>query len=125
MELRELSSIRGDTKVLTLTFKNAAGVVYNIKNWAVHFTLKQNAILPDSDAVLQKIVTTFADSTSGTSGVAVITLNPSDTVNIDPGLYDFDIAVTTNENKSYTVMRGKYDLQYDVTRTAGTAGTAA
>jgi hypothetical protein len=125
MELRELSSIRGDTKVLTLTFKNAAGVVYNIKNWAVHFTLKQNASLPDSDAVLQKIVTTFADSTSGTSGVAVITLNPSDTVNIDPGLYDFDIAVTTNENKSYTVMRGKYDLQYDVTRTAGTAGTAA
>jgi hypothetical protein len=124
MALRQLSSIRGDTKTLTLTFKNAAGVPYNIKNWAVHFTLKQNASLPDSEAILQKIVTSFADSTSGTSGVAVITLNPSDTVNIDPGTYDFDIAVTTNENKVYTVMRGKYDLEYDVTRTAGTAGTA-
>lgn len=125
MALKQLSSIRGDTKTLTLTFKNSAGVAYNLKNWAVHFTLKQNASLPDSEAVLQKVVTTFADSTSGTSGVAVITLNPVDTVNINPGSYDFDIQVTTSENKTYTVMRGKYDLEYDVTRTAGTAGTAA
>ena len=125
MALRQLSSIRGDTKTLTLTFKNAAGVAHNIKNWAVHFTLKQNATQPDSQAVLQKVVTSFADTTAGTSGVAVITLNPADTVNIEPGIYDFDIAVTTSENKVYTVMRGKYDLEYDVTRTAGTAGTAA
>lgn len=125
MAIRQLSSIRGDTKTLTLTFKNAAGVAYNIKNWAVHFTLKQNATQPDSQAVLQKVVTSFADTTSGTSGVAVITLNPADTVNIEPGVYDFDIAVTTSENKVYTVMRGKYDLEYDVTRTPGTAGTAA
>lgn len=125
MAIRQLSSIRGDTKTLTLTFKNSAGVAYNIKNWAVHFTLKQNATQPDSQAVLQKVVTSFADTTSGTSGVAVITLNPADTVNIEPGVYDFDIAVTTSENKVYTVMRGKYDLEYDVTRTPGTAGTAA
>lgn len=125
MALRQLSSIRGDTKTYTLTFKNSSGAVYNIKNWVVKMTLKQNASLPDSEAVVSKTVTTFSDTTSGTTGVAEITLLPSDTVNVEPGEYDFDIAVTTADNKHYTVMRGKYNLEYDVTRTPGTAGTAA
>lgn len=124
MALRQLSSVRGDTKTYTITFKNAAGAVYNIKNWVVKMTLKQNASLPDSEAVVAKTVTAFADTTSGTTGVAEITLAPSDTVNVDPGEYEFDIAVTTADNKHYTVMRGKYNLEYDVTRTPGTAGTA-
>lgn len=125
MALRQLSSVRGDTKTYTLTFKNAAGVAYNIKNWVVKMTLKQNASLPDSEAVVSKTVSTFSDTTSGTTGVAEITLLPADTVNVEPGEYDFDIAVTTADSKHYTVMRGKYNLEYDVTRTPGTAGTAA
>ena len=124
MALRQLSSVRGDTKVYTIAFKNAAGTPYNIKNWVVRMTLKQNASLPDSDAALQKTVSTFADTTSGTTGVAEIVFLPADTVDIEPGEYDYDISVTTSENKVYTVMRGKYSLDYDVTRTAGTAGTA-
>lgn len=124
MALRQLSSIRGDTKTWTVAFKNSAGVPYNIKNWVVRMTLKQNASLPDSEAVLQKTVSAFADTTSGTSGVAEITFLPADTVNIEPGEYDYDISITTSENKIYTVIRGKYGLEYDVTRTAGTAGTA-
>lgn len=124
MALRQLSSVRGDTKVYTITFKDSAGAPYNIKNWVVRMTLKQNASLPDSAAVLQKTVSTFADTTSGTSGVAEITFLPADTVDIEPGEYDFDISVTTSQNKVYTVMRGKYSLDYDVTRTPGTAGTA-
>ena len=116
---------RGDSKTFTLTFKNSAGVPYCLKNWAVFFTLKTNVCLDDSEASLQKIVTTFADTTSGTSGVAAIELLPADTASLEAREYDFDIAVMTSDSKSYTVMKGKLDLQYDVTRTAGTAGTAA
>lgn len=72
-----------------------------------------------------KIITAFADTTAGTSGVATIPLDPTDTVNLDPGEYDYDISVRTSNNETYTVMRGKLTLEYDVTRTAGTAGTAA
>ena len=125
MAQRKLSLVRGDSQDYTLTIKNSSGVPYCLKNWKIYFTLKTNYDLPDSQASLQKTVTTFADTTSGTSGVAVISLDPTDTVNLEPGEYDFDIQAVTSENKNYTLMRGKYQVEYDVTRTIGTAGTAA
>lgn len=125
MALKRIAFTRGDNQTYTLTFKQADGTLYCLKNWVVFFTIKTNYSLPDSQASLQKIVTTFADTTSGTSGVATISLEPTDTVDLDPGEYDFDISVRTSENETFTVMKGKLDLEYDVTRSAGTAGTAA
>ena len=125
MALKRLSLTRGDSQTYTLTFKQSDGTLYCLKNWVVFFTLKTQYDLPDTQASLQKIVTTFADTTAGTSGVAVISLDPTDTVDLTPGEYDFDIAVRTAANETYTVMKGKLDLEYDVTRSAGTAGTAA
>lgn len=124
MALRRLTLTRGDSQTYTLTFRNASSALYCLKNWVVFFTLKTNPDLPDSAASLQKIVTTFADTTGGTSGVARVTLTPEDTINLLPQEYDFDISVLTAASESYTVMKGKMDLQYDVTRTKGTAGTA-
>lgn len=54
----------------------------------------------------------------------IVPLLPEDTVNLEPGEYDFDFAVRTSANETYTVLKGKLDLEYDVTKTAGTAGTA-
>jgi hypothetical protein len=130
MALRRLSLIRGDSQTYTLTFKKADGTLYSLKNWAVFFTLKTNYSLPDAQASLQKIYTSSGifDATCGsasTTGVAVVTLAPTDTVDLEPQEYDFDISVRTAANESYTVMKEKFDLEYDVTRTAGTAGTAA
>lgn len=124
MALKRLSMVRGDTQTYNLVFKNSNGVAYCMKNWAVVMTVKTDFSLPDSQASFQKIVTTFPDTTAGTSGSATITVNPSDTVNLDPGEYDFDIQVTTAASENFTVLRGKLEIEYDVTRTAGTAGTA-
>lgn len=124
MALRTLSMVRGDSRTYTVTFKRADGTPYCIKNWVVHFTLKKNWNLPDSQASLQKVVSTFSDTTSGTSGVADIVIDPSDTANLTPMEYDFDIVATTDTGDVYTVLRGKLDLEHDVTKTAGTAGTA-
>lgn len=125
MAFTRLTLTRGDTQTYTLMFKNALGNPYCLKNWTVFFTLKLSYELPDVQASLQKIVTTFSDTTSGTSGVATISLLPADTKDLEPGLYDYDIAVCTAAGESYTVLKGKLDLEYDVTQTAGTAGTAA
>ncbi len=122
--LRRLSLVRGNSKTYTLTFTRNNGVPYCLRGWVVFFTLKQNANLPDSEASLQKIVTQFADSTSGTSGVASIGILPTDTENLDVREYEYDIAVRTAENEVFTVARGKFDLEYNITRTASTAGTA-
>ena len=129
MALKRLVLTRGDSQTYTLTFKTAAGAAYCLKNWAVFFTLKTHWSLPDSQASLQHIYTTSGifDATCGsasTTGIAVVTLAPTDTVDLEPGEYDFDISVRTNANETYTVLKGKMDLEYDVTRTAGTAGTA-
>jgi hypothetical protein len=124
MAYRRLSLTRGNSHTYGITFKNSAGIPYNIKNWVIKFTLKTNYDLPDSDASLQKVVTSFSDTTSGTSGSAQISLVPSDTANLDIGVYDYDISVTTSLNDEFiTVMKGKFDLEYGVTKTPGTAGT--
>lgn len=125
MALRKLSLTRGNTQTYTVTMNRKDGTPYCIKNWVVYFTLKSNYDLPDAQAALQKIVTTFADTTSGTSGVASIPITAADTQNLAIGEYDFDIKVLTAANESFTVMKGKLDLEYNVTNSTGTAGTAA
>jgi len=125
MAQKRLTLTRGDSQTYTIALLKADGTPYCIKNWVVFFTLKTDPSLPDTQASLQKIVTTFPDTTSGTSGVASIPLLPGDTKNLPPGEYDFDIAVCTAANENYTVLKGKFDLEYDVTQSAGTAGTAA
>lgn len=125
MALKKLSLIKGNTQTYTVVFKDADDHPYCIKNWVVYFTLKTNHVVPDSEASLQKIITTFSDTTSGTTGIATISLVPEDTENLEPAIYDFDIKVTTAASESFTVMKGKFDLEYNVTVSTGTAGTAA
>ncbi len=125
MALKQLTLIQGNTQTYTLTFMNgSANTPYCLKNWVVYFTLKTDPSLPDTQASLQKKVTSFSDSTGGTTGLAVISIVPTDTINLNPQQYDFDIKVVTAANENFTVMRGKFDLQYGVTGTIGTAGTA-
>jgi hypothetical protein len=124
MALRQLSLIRGNSRTYTLTVKTATGFPYCLKNWVVFFTVKSNKSLPDAQASIQKIITTFSDSTGGTSGIATISLVPDDTKDLDVGKYDFDIKVVTAASEGFTVMRGMFDLEYNVTQSKGTAGTA-
>jgi hypothetical protein len=124
MALKRLTLTRGDTQSYNLVFNKADGTPYCIKNWVLYFTIKKNYSLPDSQALLQKIVTTFPDTTSGTCGSASIDLVPADTKDIDPGEYDFDFSVLPGANQQFTILKGKYILEYDVTNSVGTAGTA-
>ena len=125
MAIKHLSLTRGNSDTYTVTFNQSNGRPYCIKNWVVFFTVKANHSLPDADAAFQKIITSFSDSTAGTTGVAVIPISPTDTANLEPREYDWDIKVRTAANESFTVIKGKLELEYDVTRTAGTAGTVA
>lgn len=123
--VQKLTLNRGNSQVYSIAFKKTDGTPYCIKNWVVFFTVKTDYSLPDSQASLQKIITTFSDTTSGTSGIANIPLLPADTVNLPLGDYYYDIKVCTSSNEDYTVLKGKFKLDYDVTNSIGTAGTAA
>lgn len=126
MAFQRLSLKRGASDTLSVTFLKADNITpYNIKNWTVYFTVKTNWELQDSQASIQKIITTFSDTTSGTSGVAVIPILPTDTSALDIGEYDYDITAHTNNNENYPgIIIGKLDLEYNVTQSIGTAGTA-
>lgn len=126
MALKRFSLIRGDSETYSLAFtQGTSGSAYCLKNCVIKYTLKKHYDLTDAQASLQKIITTFSDTTAGTNGSATISLLPADTASLDVGEYDFDIVLTTASNENYTVIRGKLDLEYDVTRDAGTAGTGA
>ena len=125
MALKQLTLIQGNTQTYTITLMNgSAGTPYCLKNWVIYFTVKTDPSLPDAQASFQKKIISFSDSTGGTTGVAVIPVVPTDTINLPPQQYDFDIKVITAANENFTVMRGKLDLLYGVTGTIGTAGTA-
>lgn len=124
MAMKRLSLAKGNSDTYTITFSYATGLPYCIKDWVVYFTLKTHHSLPDNKSSLLKTISVFSDTTSGTTGVAVIPITPSDTENLDAGEYDFDIMVKTAANDIHTVLKGKFDLEYVVTHgTAGTAGT--
>ena len=124
MAQKNLTLTRGDSDNYGVTFKQANGTPFCIKNWVIFFTVKSSPDLDDSAASLQKIITAFSDSTSGTSGSANIPILPADTKDLTPGEYFYDISVCTNSSANYTVIKGKLNIDYDITRTAGTAGTA-
>jgi len=123
MAYKHLSMTRGDSHTFNLVFKDSDGNPYCLKDWTLLFTLKTNYDLLDAQASLQKIVTSFPDTTSGTSGSAVVSLEPDDTKDLTPGKYFFDFAVKTAAAESFTVLTGTFDIKYDVTRNTGTAGT--
>jgi hypothetical protein len=112
--------IRGDSYNCTLTFSNEQGPI-DITGWSVFFTLKKNWLQPDSEAALQKIIT---QHTNPTQGQTALTLLPADTQQLFPGDYDFDIQAVDTSGNVYTVLRGKFTIEYDVTDSAGTAGTS-
>jgi hypothetical protein len=118
--LTNLSLVRGDTFTRAIEFLENNQVL-DITNFAIFFTLKKNWQLPDSEASLQKIITTHSDPTHGKS---VLELLPEDTQNLEPFDYDFDLGIIISPTEIYTVLRGKFTIEYDVTfGTAGTAGT--
>ncbi|RPH75287.1 hypothetical protein EHM76_01995 [bacterium] len=121
MALRRLSLTRGDSQTYTLTFKGGtAGTAFNLQYWQIIFTLKTNANIPDANASLKKSWFITADTPLGIYSFA---LDPEDTADLAPGEYDFDIKVKTSSNEIYTVMKGKFDIEYNVT--FGTSGTTA
>lgn len=116
--LKNFSMTRGDSSAYTITFRQANGVAYNITGWTITFTLKSSYELPDASLTLQKVITVHSDPTNG---ISVLNLAPADTQLLPSRIYDYDIVVTTSGGDVYTLLKGKFDLQYDVTW--GTAGT--
>jgi len=103
---------RGDTSVLTLTFKKADGTAQPITGWTVFLTLKTNKLDPDANALVSKTITSHADPTNG---ITIITIAASETINL-LGKYFYDIQYKTDLGVIKTVLDGTYQFLEDVTK---------
>ena len=93
--MAKLTINRGTTYTITFTYK-VNGVATSLVGSTVRFTMKTSeysSSTTDADASVLKNVTS-GDS----SGVATITINPSDTATLTPGKYYYDIKVDVDSD---------------------------
>lgn len=108
----KIEMTRGDTEDFVVTF-DENGVPCDITGWTVIMTVKADKDDADAQAVVQKIVITH---TAPETGVAVIPFEPADTDALEAKGYWFDIQAKTDTGDVYTVLKGIFKLEYDISR---------
>jgi len=104
---------RGDSREYNLTFTDSNGGAIDISGWKVYFTMKKDYKDDDTKAVIKKDITVPGGSVSGKTGFI---LSPTDTENIKPDNYYYDIQVKRGVESILTVVSGVINIKADVTR---------
>lgn len=108
----KLKMTRGDTKTYTVAFKDDAGAVFDIVGCTIIFTIKE--LKDDADpGILQKKYTSF---NSPNNGECTIQIDPADTYSLSLKAYWFDIQIKLSTGQVYTVLKGTFTIEYDITR---------
>lgn len=100
-----LTIVRGSSKTLKLTVKDENEAFVNLTGATIYFTVKVSE--RDAQPLFQKstLVPTQAEITVPREGVALIYLQPSDTQNLDPHEYVFDVWAILANGKRYPVVK--------------------
>lgn len=105
--------IRGDTRSINVTL-TANGAPVNITGWEVFFTVNSNSDpTTDSGAVIEKQTTSHIDPMNGKTG---FTLSNSDTQNLVPGTYFYDIQFKDPDGNVTSQPQAQFIVVPDITR---------
>lgn len=109
-----LSVTKGDTATYNLTFADSDGLPINITGWTIFFTVKAQPddAVDDALALISKTVTVHTTPASGLTQIALTPVNTS----IARGRHYFDIQAKTNTGTILTIMKGRFEVTYDITR---------
>lgn len=105
---------QGDDATYTITFTDNNDNAFNITNWTVWLTIKDNLSDDDVDALIQKEVTSHSDPTNGETQ---ITLTSTDLDGLRGYKY-YDIQVKDDSDEIRTVLFGEIPLSEDVTNSS-------
>lgn len=110
----DFTIIQGDDLTFTLTFKDEDGVVIDITGFTVFFTAKKDfdEVVDDADAPLSATVTSHTDPTNG---ITEINIPNTDTVDLEPRKYYYDIQIKDLANKISSAQYGVLEVLRDVT----------
>lgn len=110
---RKLSIIRGDTRSIVVTVKNSAGSTVDITGGSVFFTANATeAPTDDTEAVIQKDVTSHSDAANGESTI----LLTADNTDVTPGDYYYDIQYVDSGGAVSSRKQGTLEVLADTTR---------
>lgn len=104
---------RGDTREYLLTFKDAEGAAIDITGWKIYFTMKNSSGNNDNNCLIKKDITAHYSPTEGKSKIV---FSSSDTHDLHPGDYYYDIQIKKVDGTIYTVAHGKAPILADITR---------
>ncbi len=110
----KLEVYRGDSKTYELEFLDEQGNKLDLTNIEITFTVKRSVYDDDSQAIIQKTITSHTDPVNG---ITRISLTPADTDKPD-GVYIFDIQMKDSLGNIKTIVVGKFYIKPDVTRSA-------
>lgn len=110
----KLEVYRGDSKTYELEFLDEQGNKLDLTNVEITFTVKRSVYDDDSQAIIQKTITSHTDPING---ITRINLSPQDTDQPD-GVYVFDIQMKDSLGNVKTLVVGKFYIKPDVTRSA-------
>lgn len=108
----DIEVTRGDDKRWSLLLTKRDSTPHNITDWIVFFTVKSVLTDPDANAKITKNITSHADPLNG---LTLIDLAATDTASLPAGTYYYDIQVKTDAGKIYTIQKGKFVIDADVT----------
>ena len=106
----DLTMTRGDTVTLTCTLTDAEFADGDEVRW----TAKRSIEDLDSAAVISR----SGDQVTVDGATATVTINPADTVDLDPVVLRWDWQVTTATGDVYTLDAGTLTVRPDVTRSS-------
>lgn len=105
---------RGDSREYDLAFTDKNGDAIPITGWTVYFTVKKDYKDNDEEAIIKKDITIHGDPENGKTKFILL---PSDTKDIKPDNYCYDIQVKRGaEDNILTVVSGVINIRADVTR---------
>ena len=104
---------RGDDETFEMNFVDEDGNAVDITNFDINFSMKK----PGNDTVLiekSSDYSTQIEKTTPLSGIALLKLLSSDTSDLDPGSYEYDVQYIENTN-IHTYKKGIFVIKGDVT----------
>lgn len=100
--------IRGDTYTVNVNLKQ------DLTGSTVFFTVSpEENPENDDDAIIKKVITTFDEPTEGKFSFQLL---PSDTYEIEPDLYWYDIQIVRGPDLVQSTQKARFGLVSDITR---------
>lgn len=107
------SFARGDDWTTQYEFKDSSGNAIDITGRTYWLTLKADATTSDpGDAQ----VSVTASGSDATSGIVTITIPKSQTINLEPQTYKYDVQEVDTSGVVSTVLLGRVKVARDITR---------